>query len=347
MLTLILSLAIASQGAPGVRDVPPPGRFAGGFIQLTESMANDPASRLSREAWRDVLLNMKELGMTTVILQQLAHGRGDRENNLIRPGDADDAVELILDEADGLGGMTVFLGLWNHEFSERDFGSDAFLDEATARSKRLLETIEKDTRYVQHASFGGWYLPIEPWNFKERDGETKRLARRYLAPLAAACKEVADKPVGFSCYFNPAAHYAEPAEMAAVYGELISESKIDILMLQDGAGEEAREEEECRGYMAACREACRGKAQFWAILECFTNEGGGVRVPRDVALLPSQFAAGRGIVDQFVTFDFFHYMNPGLYQWADGSEMRRLCAGGPAAARKPLYDGYKKLIEER
>lgn len=37
-------------------------------------------------------------------------------------------------------------------------------------------------------------------------------------------------------------------------------------------------------------------------------------------------------------------MNPIKYLWADKTEMTGLCIGGPAAVRKPLYDGYRKSI---
>jgi len=45
-----------------------------------------------------------------------------------------------------------------------------------------------------------------------------------------------------------------------------------------------------------------------------------------------------------VTYDFFHYMNPNRYNWANGDEITMLCIGGPTAVRKPLFDGYRMLI---
>ncbi len=81
-----------------------------------------------------------------------------------------------------------------------DFKDDTFLDDATKGSGNLLTKIQGSPRYVQYKSFGGWYLPIEPWNFKEGGGRTKRLRDHYLIPLSKACKAVADKPVALSCY---------------------------------------------------------------------------------------------------------------------------------------------------
>jgi hypothetical protein len=39
--------------------------------------------------------------------------------------------------------------------------------------------------------------------------------------------------------------------------------------------------------------------------------------------------------DTFVTFEFFHYMNPNAY--ADPT----MCQGGPVDVRKKLYDDYR------
>jgi hypothetical protein len=69
-----------------------------------------------------------------------------------------------------------------------------------------------------------------------------------------------------------------------------------------------------------------------------------VRVPCRYQRLERQFANAHGVADSFVVFDFFNYMNPIKYLWKDGTEMTGICAGGSAAVRKPLYDGYRKLI---
>lgn len=335
MFAVIACLAIASG--------PLPDRFAGAFIQLTESSSIHPDSRLNRQKWGEVLTSMKDAGFRTVILQQLSYLEQGKEYTPLRPGQPDDAVEAILAEADRLG-MTVFLGSWNVGLSEDDLKTDAYLDAATKRSLEILEIIKGHPTYIRHASFRGWYLPVEPWNYRETGQETKRIQDHYLAPLSRACKAVDDKPVAVSCYFNPVG-FAAPAEMRDAYKELLNGSGVDILLPQDGVGERANSTAACRDFFKALKEACDARGvRMWAVLECFNRVTKDVRVPCDPKRLISQFENAHGVAESFVAYDFFHYMNPIKYLWADKTEMTGLCTGGPAAVRKPLYDGYRKLI---
>ena len=335
MFAMIASLAIAAG--------PIPDKFAGAFIQLTDSSSIHQDSRLNRQKWGEVLTAMKDAKFTTVILQQLSYLDKGKEYTPLRPGQPDDAVEAILAEADRLG-MTVFLGSWNVGLSEDDLKTDAYLDAATKRSLEILRIIKDHPAYTRYKSFGGWYLPVEPWNYKETGKETKRLRDHYLIPLSKACKAVADKPVAVSCYFNPVG-FATPAEMRHTYKALLKGAGIDILLPQDGVGERANPAAACRDYFKAIKEACDTQGvRMWAVLECFTQIQKDVRVPCDPKRLITQFENAHSVAESFVTYDFFHYMNPIKYLWADKTEMTGMCIGGAVAVRKPVYDGYRKLI---
>ena len=342
MFALIASLAV-------VAAAPIPDRFAGGFIQLDMSNAHDPSSRLVQKEWGQVLAAMRKAEMTTVIIQRLAYRQADngvdKEFDVLRPGEPDAAAEAILAAADRRG-MSVFLGLWEAGLSDEAFADDSFLKDAEARSSALLERIKAHPAYTRHASFGGWYLPVETWNFKETGSETQRIRDCYLAPLGRKCKDVADRPVAFSCHFNPdVSKYADPAGTATTYANVLKNIKVDILLPQDGIGAFGHSAGDCKAYFKAYKDACGASGvKPWAVLECFTRGVDGAGFPCRAPRLVGQFDNAHGLAEAFIAFDFFHYMNPNAYNWASGEEIETLCAGGSAASRKCLFDGYLRLI---
>jgi hypothetical protein len=310
-------------------------RFSGGFIQLTESMAVLD-TRLSRAQWSQVLQSMKAAGMTTVIIQHLVWHDAKGDHWRTRLGGEDDAVELILSEADSIQGMSIVLGLWNRDFPTTLFNQE-FFDEA---KEKTLVVVDKAAGYTRHSSFGGWYISLEPWNFKE-DPEKIKLLHDYLLAVTGRCKSLTPgKPTALSCYFNPDGEYAAPAETTNVYRQVLAGPAVDFLMVQDGVGEYSHSDADCRAYFTAFQAACPEKVQLWGNLECFTQDTPNHRIPAQAERLPKQFANAAGRTQTFVTFDFFHYMNPNKYTDAQGIEYPAMCTGGPVALRKPLYDAY-------
>src|SRR5262249_17394219 len=143
-------------------------------------------------------------------------------------------------------------------------------------------------------------------------------------------------------YFNPEI-YASEREVATNYKKVLAYTKIDVFMVQDGVGARGWEKigQRIPRYFKAFQEACEtAKIPLWGNLESYRSEGNLTTVPTTVGLLEKQFAAAAdstGKFRTFVTWDFFHYMNPITY-----GESRRICKGQPDSARKALYDAYRK-----
>jgi hypothetical protein len=318
-------------------------RFSGGFIQLTNISAMDVATRLTRRQWGDVLQSMKHAGLTTVIVQYVRLTDGGRDYPLIRPGEPDDALGSILSEADGLNGMTVFVGLWNQYFGDEQFTEAFFKD---ARVKTATATKEAWTvinAQGGHRSFGGWYVALEPWNFPD-DAARIKLFGDYLAETSSACKKLTnDKPVAFTSYFNPKG-FATPGNTTKVYTQILKAAPdVGILLVQDGVGEKWNTAQDCQAYFGAYKAACGERVRLWADIESFTlipDTKPERRIPADAGRFECQIASATGVTDTFVTFEFFHYMNPNRYTSAGGAEIAAMCAGGLVGPRRDLYDVY-------
>ena len=280
-------------------------RLSGSFMQYWAEMQSWPP-----ETWQAVLEQMKEIKMNTVIVQMLVQERGDGTlYSFIGPSGQPDATETILNYAD-TNGFRVFLGLylpnWNHDMT----GSN-FLYETQARMAVVAQ--QAWDRYLsgnRHSSFAGWYLPYEPWTANYQPAEVTRL-RSFFQAVHASCQLVSgDAPLAISPFIS--SYRPPPCQVEQLYTQLLDQSDIDILLLQDSVGAQQWESnilQRVAPYFRAFQSACKATGvQLWANLESFEISGS-TYGPCDAARLRKQFEATAPYVEEFVTFDFLHYMN--------------------------------------
>jgi formylglycine-generating enzyme required for sulfatase activity len=304
-------------------------RLSGSFMQYgTEMQAWPP------ETWQAVLESMKEVRMNTVIVQMLV-----RENNngtlysFIGPSGQPDATETILNYAD-TNGFRVFLGLylpnWNH-----DMTASNFLYETQVRMAVVAQ--QAWDRYLsgnRHSSFVGWYLPYEPWTASYQPAEVQRL-RSFFQAVHASCQAISgDVPLAISPFISSSR--PPPCQVEQLYGQILGQSGIDILLLQDSVGAQKWETnilQRVAPYFQAFQNACKATGvQFWANLESFKISSGKFG-PCDAARLRKQLEATAPFVEVFVTFDFLNYMNPVAFL-STWDQTRR-------AQMQQLYSDYK------
>lgn len=284
-------------------------RLNGSFIQYWDEMQGWPP-----ETWHTVLARMKEVQMDTVIIQMLARENSDgTTHSYIGPANQLDATETILHYAD-TNDFKVFLGLylpnWNHDMT----GSN-FLYEAQGRMATVAQ--QAWDRYLsgnRHRSFAGWYLPYESWTGSYSSAEITRL-RSFFQATTAACRLIAgEQPVAISPFIS--SQRPPPCQVEQTYRQLLDQSGIDLLLLQDSVGAQQWNDDivqRASPYFQAFRNACDATGvELWANLESFQISGS-VFTSCDAVRLQRQFDATAPFVDGFVTFDFFHYMNPDVF----------------------------------
>ena len=148
-------------------------------------------------------------------------------------------------------------------------------------------------RYGRHRSFAGWYIPFEPGDY---------LAVESVGPLKAFYRETSDlqTPVGRQAgRVRAVPDWTDRARShAETYTDLLTDSAIDIVMLQDGVGARKWDddvESKVRPLFRAMRDAClTAGVQLWADVEVFHNVGTVDKpgfVPADTARLGRQLAA--------------------------------------------------------
>lgn len=281
-------------------------RLNGSFVQYQDEMQGWSAA-----TWGAVLEQMKSLKMDTVVIQMLVRENQDGSlHSFIKPSGESDATEAILNWAD-TNGFKVFLGLylsnWNH-----DMTGSGFLAETQARMAGMAQQAWE--RYLsgnRHRSFAGWYLPYEPWTAAYSPAEINRL-RAFFQGVHEACRVLSgDAPLAISPFISSVR--PPPCDVERIYTELLVQSGIGIVMLQDSVGAQQWESNVVQHvfpYARAMQRACATTGvQFWANLESFKIEGSSY-LPGSADRLRKQFDATAPFVERFVTFDFVHYMNP-------------------------------------
>lgn len=311
-----------------------PLRLSGTFMQYWDEMMSWPTDR-----WRAVLDSMKAARMNTVIVQTLMSENTDGTlHSFIGPDGQPDATETILNYAD-TNGFRVFLGLyspnWNH-----DMLGGSFLLETQSR----MATVARQAwdRYLsgnRHRSFAGWYIPYEPWTADYTPAEVSRL-RSFFQSIDASCRLVSgEAPLAISPFISGAR--PSPCRVEQLYIQLLDQSGIDILLPQDSVGAQQWETgigQRVAPYFEAFRNACQSTGvTLWANLESFRISRG-VFGPCDAFRLRKQFDATAPFVEEFVTFDFLHYMNPVVFlnSW---DQARR-------ARMQQLYSDYKAAFAD-
>jgi formylglycine-generating enzyme required for sulfatase activity len=199
-----------------------------------------------------------------------------------------------------------------------------FLYEAQSRMSDAAQ--QAWARYLsgnRHPSFTGWYLPYEPWTADYSTAEVNRL-RSFFQGVRQACQLVSGEfPLAISPFINSTR--PPPCDVERVYAQLLDQSGIGIVMLQDSVGAQQWESnivQRVSPYAQAFQSACAvNGVELWANLECFKIEGA-TYVPCSASRLQKQFEATAPFVQHFVTFDFVHYMNPVAFLSSWGQERR-------------------------
>lgn len=301
--------------------------------------------------WKASFTSMTALGMDTVVLQYLRFDDADfvRENN--------DPTERILELADEHNHsaapgrrVRVFIGLanvgnWNggrgrdaEETRRRVAAARTGCTELAARVKRL---------YGEHASFFGWYIPMEGDNcYDPDDAGTLSAIHDLYKDISQECKRLLDKPVAMSVFFNTGGGCYDAGQTARAYTRILTGCNVQYLLLQDGVGErnwDGRIRENIAPFFEAFSKVCSGTGvELWGVPECFRFLGkdkgrAEQRVPlADAVRLKAQLQAIQAHgVKTTVGFEFYAYLDPNPHapQGDAGHGMR-----------KALYEDYARRI---
>ncbi|NMD85072.1 DUF4434 domain-containing protein [Victivallis vadensis] len=289
---------------------------------LDEISYDIPHQNWGRREWRRDFLNMRSIGIDTVIMircglkQWLTYPSEIlmRRQNCYRP--VADLVEMFLELSDELG-MKFFFGTydsWCHWHS----------DHPEKELELNLQVVEEAwLRYGHHKSFAGWYLS------QEISRGRKSVATLYRE-LGRCCKEVSG---GLPVLISPLIDGVKENRKQSVsledhqreWDEMFSliRDGVDTVAFQDGHCEF----HELSDYLAVNRQlAEKYGIECWSNCESFDRD-------MPIRFLPIKWekmrfklrAAEAAGVRKVITFEFSHFMSPNSVYGAAGNLYHRYC----------------------
>ncbi|MFE6233599.1 DUF4434 domain-containing protein [Cellulosimicrobium sp. NPDC057862] len=296
----------------------------------------DPRTAMSWDAvrWDRELTSMRSAGLTTVVLQASVELR-DGKTMAYYPSDLpgvrratpesgapSDVVGTLLASAK-THGMTVWLGLYRDARPER-FAPTSTIATTLAQDASITRAVAAELRHAYstyRSTIMGWYLPAEI-NTNYTDEPARSAIRGYYRDVVAHLRAPSHRyPVMVSPYFNAGAGVT-PGVWRAFWAQTLTAAPLDVLALQDGAGDipgvprgRAELDATLTTWFAATRAAitdARARTALWSNLNLYEFTGAAATVG-DVA---SNARAVRPHVTGYTSFSFTSNYSP----WTLGTD---------------------------
>ena len=207
----------------------------GSFIQLWNTVGCK-CGQFSKEQWKIELQKMKDACLSEVFIQYSVYDNLSWYSNssLSFVSSKYAAIDLLLDAAEELGGIKVYLGTYfNENWNSSDKSNSATYSTLLAKQKETINELHQN--FGTSTAFSGWYFPQEINDLEWDTGQKKTLLFNYLDELADYAKsKSAEKTTVIAPFFN----LWQPADqLAAWYDDLLNTvDQLDRIYFQDGVG---------------------------------------------------------------------------------------------------------------
>ena len=251
-----------------------PKALTGTFVQL---FGKDDWSEAQ---WDEFLIEIKDLGMNTLIVQYTAF-KNPYNNitwfnsaNTFTATKSKHTLERVLTSAQRKG-IEVYIGLhfddtyWQHQTDV------AWLQTQANYCIAIAEEIQ--AQFGTHIAFKGWYIPHEPEpNAYNTDEKVRLFREQFVDRISNRLHQLNNKPVSIAAFWNGS--LSTPEQLQHFMAEL-AKSNLQIIMLQDGVGAQHVTLERLASYYEAAQrglfeENKNYKGVFWSDLETFASPNG-------------------------------------------------------------------------
>lgn len=229
--------------------------------------------------WRIECERIAEAGMNTLILQ---YGISYPDHNYLEQSlpwatsaNNEAYFERALPAAE-TAGLQLFLGLYAENDGWWIAVGDDYLHRQTTRTIELITLLEE---LFPSSAVIGYYIPHEIaryyWNNPE---DLQRLRDNFLLPVTQHIHTNTDKKVLVSPFFNP--DLENPRELQQFMTDLLRNTEIDIIAIQDGVGAAPKRLPVFGEYLRAVEAAAvETDVEFWLNIELFPDPVGDANNP--------------------------------------------------------------------
>lgn len=304
----------------------------GGFYQLPTDGGNDVSTQNDAYSWFLSLKGMRDLGMSTVIIQYSTHFNAKTTlingKNITAAGytytptyGTEDLCKAVLDAAEKLG-MKVFIGTIHDADFTSPSQNQAQYEAIVADGEKVIKDIHD--MYSAHPAFGGYYLSDETCDYWLNLGGGVEAARKVYEGQSEVIRALDDDAL---IMIAPAIWRSGTYEKAEenIYN-LVKPAKegekpvVDIVAVQDCLGREQTLTVSDKVYTDWLKYAQRwakgvrkAGADFWHDAEVFEIIYTSKRFKETEKSLALQYSLSGGII----VFDIPHYMTP-MALWGTG-----------------------------
>lgn len=222
------------------------------------------AQKWTPEEWKRQVEFMDRAGLRQVIAVGPAIPAADRWASADPLVEAADRLMAACSGTD----LRIYISLWSHPLWYGRWD----LSEELSTNRRVVERLAE--RYGRHPNFAGWYIPHEIYVVWDKQAE---YITGLYAGLSRICKQATPQAkVVVSPFFilDRAGYlgdfrFAEPAEYESFWHELLRQTQIDVVALQDsGEHLSCYTLEQRRPFFAAMKRACTGAGKtLWINIE--------------------------------------------------------------------------------
>ena len=297
----------------------------GGFYQLPTNGGNDVSTQNDAYSWFLSLKGMRDLGMSTMIIQYSTHYNAKTTlingKNIIAAGytytptyGTEDLCMAVLNAAEKLG-MKVYIGtIHDADFTTPSANKEQY-EKIVEDGKAVIKDIYE--MYSDHAAFGGYYLSDETCDYWLNFGGGVQAARTVYEGQSKAIRELDEDGL---IMIAPAIWRSGSIAKAEenIY-ELIKPATegekpvVDIVAVQDCLGREQSltvSDSVYKLWLQYCEAWAKGVrkagADFWHDAEVFEIIYSSKRFTETEKSLTLQYPLSGGII----VFDIPHYMTP-------------------------------------
>ncbi|HZY24254.1 MAG TPA: DUF4434 domain-containing protein, partial [Bacteroidales bacterium] len=225
----------------------------------------------SQQKWESQFQEMKDIGMTTAIIQYISYSDTtwfNSANNFTKIK-YPNALPMLLAAAENKQ-MEIFIGLY---FDEEYWENQTNVKWLRLNADRCVYIAEElNAHFGKYPAFKGWYIPHEPEpNAYHSEELTASLKDNLINRISDKLHSFDAKPVSIAAFFN--SELTSTNQLKDFMTELCK-SNLQIIMLQDGIGVNHVSPEKVGLYYSAADqglyENTNYRGQFWTDLETFS-----------------------------------------------------------------------------
>ncbi len=257
--------------------------------------------------WDTHMQEMKEIGIKILFIQYTAYNEylWTNSENTYSTIKYENALSNLFKSAEK-NNIKVFTGLYFNENFWSNTTNTSELNIHVQRSKKLADDIWQ--AFKHNKAFAGWYISHEaaPYYYNS-ENNFNILKNNLINPLSSYCKEISDKPVTTTVFFN---ENLTDISTFRTFMKRMGSCNLDLILLQDGIGVNHCTVNNLDSYFQAANKGLytdsNYEGAFWADIETFKPDN----TPENFSTLKQKLDISANYVRRIITYQYYKDMCP-------------------------------------